>query len=34
MEGQIVDEINVAAGVNHPYRDRAHIRGQPGQIGL
>ncbi len=34
MEGKIIDEIDIAAGVNHPNCDRTHVLGQPGEIGL
>jgi hypothetical protein len=34
MERKIINKIDVAAGVNHPYGDRTHLCRQPGQIGF
>jgi hypothetical protein len=34
MECKIIDEIHVAASVDHPDGDRAHVLGQPGEIRL
>ena len=34
MEGKIIDKIDIAAGVDHPDCERAHVLGQPAEIGL
>jgi hypothetical protein len=34
MESKIIDQIDVAAGVDHPDGDRLHVLGQLGEIRL
>ena len=34
MEGKIIDEIDITAGVDHPDCDRTHVLGQRREIGL